>query len=93
MVFPISDFRNRQREAGGLGKSSWAGEIVRASSRAGPLFLSKTESGFAPERFSLLRNEMGQLRFLETVLTYVRVRVRACVRACVRVCTCRRVGV
>lgn len=37
---------------------------------------------------------MGQLRFLETVFTCVRMRV--CVRVCVRVgvaCTCRRVGV
>lgn len=36
---------------------------TQASSKAGPLFLSKTESGFDPERISLLRNEMGQLQF------------------------------
>jgi hypothetical protein len=37
------------------------------------------------QRFSLLRNEMGQAGFLETVLT--------CVRRRVRVCMCVRVGV
>jgi hypothetical protein len=53
LIFVISDFRNRKREVGSLGKSSWAGEIVwvnhigegtdmiLASSRAGPLFSSK----------------------------------------------------
>ncbi len=72
MVCPISDLRIRQREAEGLGESSWAGEIVRASSRPGPLFPSKLTFEKWFYRFWILGNGLS--------CVYACARARVCMR-------------